>query len=44
VLVLAAGRVAEQGPSRPILSSPRTPEARAYLAGELPWTVFAEAS
>lgn len=44
VLVLAAGRVVEQGPPRQILSSPRTPEARAYLAGELPWTVFAEAS
>ncbi|GJD79733.1 ABC transporter ATP-binding protein [Methylobacterium gregans] len=44
VLVLAAGRVVEQGPPRRILSSPRTPEARAYLAGELPWTVFAEAS
>lgn len=44
VVVLAAGRVVEQGPPRQILSSPRTPEARAYLAGELPWTVFAEAS
>lgn len=44
VVVLASGRVVEQGPPRQILSSPRTPEARAYLTGELPWTVFAEAS
>lgn len=41
VLVLAAGRVAEYGPARQVLSDPRSPDARAYLAGELPWTAFA---
>ena len=44
VVVLEAGRAVEQGPSRTILFSPRTPEARAYLTGELPWTSFAAAS
>jgi tungstate transport system ATP-binding protein len=44
VVVLDAGRAVEQGPTRSILSSPRTPEARAYLTGELPWTSFAAAS
>ena len=44
VIVLAQGRAVEQGGPRQILSQPRTPEARAYLAGELPWTSFAAAS
>ena len=44
VVVLAKGRAVEQGPTRTILFSPRTPEARAYLTGELPWTSFAAAS
>ncbi|KQT56911.1 ABC transporter ATP-binding protein [Methylobacterium sp. Leaf456] len=44
VVVLDAGRAVEQGPTRTTLPSPRTPEARAYLTGELPWTSFAAAS
>ncbi len=44
VVVLAAGRAVESGPTRTILFSPRTAEARAYLTGELPWTSFAAAS
>ena len=44
VIVLASGRAVEHGPSRQILFSPRTTEARAYLAGELPWTPFVAAS
>ncbi|KAA2234669.1 ATP-binding cassette domain-containing protein [Salinarimonas soli] len=44
VLVLAGGRAVEHGPARSVLTSPRTPEARAYLNGELPWTRFAAAS
>ena len=44
VIVLAQGRAVEQGAPRQILFQPRTPEARAYLAGELPWTSFAAAS
>ncbi|CAX25259.1 MAG: phosphate ABC transporter ATP-binding protein [Methylorubrum extorquens] len=43
-VVLAAGRAVERGPTRAVLFSPRTPEARAYLTGELPWTSFAAAS
>jgi len=44
VLVLAGGRAVEHGPARTVLADPRTPEARAYLGGELPWTAFAAAS
>ncbi len=44
VVVLDSGRAVEQGPTRITLPSPRTPEARAYLTGELPWTSFAAAS
>lgn len=44
VLVLAAGRAVEHGPAHAVLTAPRTPEARAYLKGELPWTSFAAAS
>ena len=43
-VVLAAGRAVERGPTRSVLFSPRTTEARAYLTGELPWTSFAAAS
>jgi tungstate transport system ATP-binding protein len=44
VLVLSGGRAVEHGPTQLVLSSPRTPEARAYLKGELPWPFFAAAS
>ncbi|MDB5592151.1 ATP-binding cassette domain-containing protein [Enterovirga sp.] len=44
VLVLAAGRAVEHGPAARILAQPRSPEARAYLAGELPWMSCAAAS
>lgn len=44
VLVLSRGRVVEQGPTRSVLADPRSPEARTYLNGELPWTSFAGAS
>lgn len=43
-IVLAGGRAVERGPTRSVLFSPRTNEARAYLTGELPWTSFAAAS
>jgi len=43
VLVLSGGRAVEHGPTHAILKTPRTPEARAYLKGELPWTSFAAA-
>ena len=43
-VVLSAGRAVESGPTRTVLFSPRTAEARAYLTGELPWTSFAAAS
>jgi len=43
-VVLSAGRAVERGPTRSVLFSPRTAEARAYLTGELPWTSFAAAS
>jgi tungstate transport system ATP-binding protein len=44
VLVLSGGRAVEHGPTELVLSSPRTPEARTYLRGELPWPFFAAAS
>jgi tungstate transport system ATP-binding protein len=44
VLVVTAGRVVEHGPVERVLARPRTPEARAYINGELPWTSFAAAS
>ncbi|MCJ2080936.1 ATP-binding cassette domain-containing protein [Methylobacterium sp. J-090] len=44
VIVLARGRAVEHGPTRPTLMSPRTPEARAYFDGELPWSSLAAAS
>jgi tungstate transport system ATP-binding protein len=44
VVVLSQGRAVEQGPTRAVLTAPRSPEAQAYIKGELPWTVFAAAS
>ena len=44
IIVLSAGRAVDHGPTQRVLSSPRTPEARAYLKGELPWPFFAAAS
>jgi tungstate transport system ATP-binding protein len=44
VVVLAAGRAVEHGPARLVLTEPRTPEARAYIKGELPWASFAAPS
>ena len=43
VVVLVGGRVVEHGPVAQILSRPRSREAQAYLAGELPWMSFAVA-
>jgi tungstate transport system ATP-binding protein len=43
VIVLSRGRAVEHGPARSILTAPRTPEARAYINGEFPWTPFAAA-
>lgn len=43
VLVLSAGRAVEHGPARSVVLHPRSPQARAYVAGELPWTAFAAA-
>ena len=42
VVVLSRGRAIEHGPARQILTAPRTPEARAYINGELPWMSFSE--
>ena len=44
VLVLSGGRAAEYGPTQSVLTTPRTPEARAYIKGELPWTSFVAVS
>ena len=44
VVVLAAGRVVEQGPVRQVLNSPRSSEARAYIKGEFSWNSTAAAS
>lgn len=44
VVVLAGGLAVEHGPVRTTLSSPRSPQARAYLTGEMPWTSFAALS
>ena len=43
ILVLDAGRAVEHGPAQAVLQAPRTPEARAYIKGELPWIAFAAA-
>lgn len=37
VLFLGRGKVLEEGPADRLLSAPATPEARAFLAGDLPW-------
>jgi len=44
VVVLSRGRAVEHGPTRAVLTSPRSAEAQAYIKGELPWTFFAAAS
>ncbi len=43
VLVLSEGRAVEHGPTRQVLSAPRSAEARAYIKRELPWTSYAAA-
>lgn len=37
VLFLCAGRLLEAGPAASLLATPATPEARAFLAGDLVW-------
>jgi tungstate transport system ATP-binding protein len=44
VLVLDRGRAVEHGSASQVLQTPRSPEARSYIEGELPWTLFAAAS
>ena len=44
VLVVDQGRAVEHGPAEHVLTHPRTPEARAYINGELPWTSYAAGS
>ena len=44
VMVLAAGRLVEHGPPHSVLTAPQSPEARAFINGELPWTSFAAIS
>lgn len=44
VLVLDRGRAVEHGPASQVLQTPRSPEARSYIKGALPWTTFAAAS
>ena len=44
VLVLAAGRAVEHGPTRRVLEAPGAAETRLYLKGELPWMPYAVAS
>ena len=43
VIVLSAGRTVEHGSTHQVIHTPRSAEARAFLAGELPWTTFAAA-
>ncbi len=44
VLALDRGRAVEHGPASQVLQTPRSPEARSYIKGVLPWTAFAAAS
>ncbi|KQP60645.1 ABC transporter ATP-binding protein [Methylobacterium sp. Leaf399] len=44
VVVLAAGRVVEQGPVRQVLGAPRSAQARAYIKGEFSWESAVAAS
>jgi tungstate transport system ATP-binding protein len=37
VAIFGKGRIVEQGPAEPTLASPETEEARAFVAGDLPW-------
>jgi tungstate transport system ATP-binding protein len=43
ILFLHEGRLAERAPTDDFFNHPRTPEARAFLEGELPWTVSSHA-
>jgi tungstate transport system ATP-binding protein len=43
ILFLHEGRLAERAPADDFFNHPRTPEARAFLEGELPWTVSSRA-
>ena len=44
LVLLTGGRVAEQGSARHLLTTPQTPEARAYLKGEMPWLSYPAAA
>ncbi|WP_207462352.1 ATP-binding cassette domain-containing protein [Azospirillum sp. SYSU D00513] len=44
LILLTEGRVAEQGSARALLTNPQTPEARAYLKGEMPWLSYPAAA
>ena len=43
ILFLHQGRLAERAAAGTFFNHPRTPEARAFLEGELPWTVSSPA-
>jgi len=43
VLFLHQGRLVERAPVEPFFNNPRSPEAAAFLEGELPWTVSSHA-
>jgi tungstate transport system ATP-binding protein len=44
ILVLWEGQAVEHGLAQHVLARPKTPQAQAYINGELPWTSFAAAS
>lgn len=44
IVVLDRGRAVEHGSASQVLQAPRSPGARRYFKGELPWTLFAAAS
>ena len=44
IVFLDAGRIVEQTPAATFFSQPRSPEAAAYLEGELPWVPVSPAS
>ena len=37
VAIFGKGRIVEQGPAERTIASPQTKEARAFIAGNLPW-------
>jgi tungstate transport system ATP-binding protein len=43
ILFLHAGRLVERAPAQTFFNHPRSPEAAAFLEGELPWTVSSPA-